>query len=107
MNQTTRMDPHLRGLGGASVPGVLPRHLFRPRCSSQRVGSDSPPLPRSPAVGADPFRDGRFPIGPATGHYASRDTLCQLHAGRTRAADSTNRQPIAVAFRLMPPGIFH
>ncbi len=53
-----------------------------------------------------PFRDGRFPVGLPTGRFASRDTLCQLHAGRTRAADSTTRQPIAVTFRLMPPGIF-
>jgi hypothetical protein len=107
MNQTTRMDPHLRGLGGASVPGVAPRHLIQMRSwPPANAALVSHPVHWFPATVGTPIRDGRFPVGLPTGHFASRYTLCQLHAGRTRAADSTIRQPIAVAFRLMPPGIF-
>jgi hypothetical protein len=110
MNQSTAHGPALaRRSHGVSVPGAPMRATFTMRALPPAVARSGQHVGYSPSrglAGRTPIRDGRFPVGLPTGRSSSRDTLCQLHAGRTRAADSTKRQPIAVAFRLMPPGIF-
>lgn len=62
---------------------------------------------------APPFRGERLLTDLATGRSASRVSCDHLSshrrnysAGRTQAADSTNCHTIAVAFRLMPLGLF-
>ena len=111
MNQTTaHLAALARALGGYPSPALCREHLIPmralpPAVARCRVHVSAPPS--RVFVDAAPIRDGRFPVGLPTGRSSSRDTLCQLHAGRTRAADSTKRQPIAVTFRLMPPGIFN
>jgi len=110
MNQTTALGPALaRRSHGVSVPGAPMRATFSMRALSPTAVRCCVHVSDSPirvVLDAALIRGERFLAGLPTGHFASRDTLCQLHAGRTRAADSTKRQPIAVTFRLMPPGIF-
>jgi hypothetical protein len=86
MNQTTRMDPHLRGLGGALVPGVSPRHLIQMRSwppANAALGSH--PVHWFPATEGTLIRDGRFPVGLPTGRVVSRDTLCNSTPQRVRS----------------------
>lgn len=83
MNQTTRMDPHLRGLGGASVPGVSPRHLIQMRSwppANAALGSH--PVHWFPAIEGTPIRDARLALADRHSRLVACDRPHTLSARR-------------------------
>jgi hypothetical protein len=86
MNQTTALGPALaRRSHGVSVPGAPMRATLSMRALPPAVARSGQHVGYSPSrglAGRPPFRGERLLADPATGHYASRDTLCQLQTAR-------------------------